>query len=40
MGQFDDPNYVEYIKFEQSINQADDKDEADKKENSRVQRLV
>ena len=31
MGQFDDPNYVEYIKFEQSINQAEDKDEEIKK---------
>jgi len=27
MGQFDDPNYVEYIKYEQSINQAEDKDQ-------------
>ena len=26
MGQFDDPNYVDYIAFEQSINQADDKE--------------
>lgn len=26
MGQFDDPNYVDYIAFEQSINQAEDKD--------------
>ena len=25
MGQFDDPNYVDYIAFEQSINQAEDK---------------
>ena len=27
MGQFDDPNYVDYIAFEQSINQAEDKDQ-------------
>jgi len=27
MGQFDDPNYVDYIAFEQSINRADDKDQ-------------
>lgn len=27
MGQFDDPNYVDYIAFEQSINQADDKEQ-------------
>jgi len=27
MGQFDDPNYVEYIAYEQSINQAEDKDQ-------------
>lgn len=26
MGQFDDPNYVDYIRFEQSISQAEDKD--------------
>ena len=26
MGQFDDPNYVDYIAFEQSINEAEDKD--------------
>lgn len=31
MGQFDDPNYVEYISFEQSINQAEDKDQEIKK---------
>jgi hypothetical protein len=27
MGQFDDPNYVDYIAYEQSINQAEDKQE-------------
>ncbi|HHZ70467.1 MAG TPA: hypothetical protein EYN67_07845 [Flavobacteriales bacterium] len=27
MGQFDDPNYVDYIAYEQSINQAEDKEE-------------
>jgi len=27
MGQFDDPNYVDYIAYEQSINQAEDKDQ-------------
>jgi len=26
MGQFDDPNYVDYIAFEQQITQAEDKD--------------
>ena len=26
MGHFDDPNYVDYIAFEQSINQSDDKE--------------
>jgi len=27
MGQFDDPNYVDYIRFEQEINRADDKEQ-------------
>lgn len=31
MGQFEDPNYVDYIAYEQSINKAEDKDQEIKK---------